>query len=265
MASTWPAGTSSGRKPGFRSSTVLGGRLHERVPTAGGLPIEGGDYQDERLAEHRANGCGQFSAKASGDPDTDIGHLLAFGEKMRPGESIKLDANGGWRVDEAIRVMQATRGIDVYFEQPCATYEDCRSVRRVAGARSCWMRAHWTSGPSYAVGMTAYATRSISRSGGSAALGPHWRCAIFASALAIPVYVQCTGGSNVTQAAIVHLAQSTPRNVLLSIWDIGDLVGRPSATDPIERIDGHMAAHDAPGLGVTPRPDILGDPVAVYE
>ena len=68
-----------------------------------------------------------------------------------------------------------------------------------------------------------------------------------------------------TQAAIVHLAQSTPRDVLLSIWDIGDLVAMPSVTEPIERIDGHMAAHDAPGLGVTPRLDVLGEPVAVYE
>ena len=52
---------------------------------------------------------------------------------MRPGESLKYDGNGGWRVDEAIRVARAMGDVDVYFEQPCATYEEGREARRTTG------------------------------------------------------------------------------------------------------------------------------------
>ena len=40
------------------------------------------------------------------------------------------DANTGWRVDDAIRVVNAVRDRDVYIEQPCRTYEHCLTVRR---------------------------------------------------------------------------------------------------------------------------------------
>ena len=56
-----------------------------------------------------------------------------MGERMRPGESLKYDGNGGWRVDEAVRVARGMGDVDVYFEQPCATYEECREVRRTSG------------------------------------------------------------------------------------------------------------------------------------
>lgn len=51
----------------------------------------------------------------------DIAYLRWMGERMRPGESLKYDGNGGWRVDEAVRVARAMGEVDVYFEQPCAT------------------------------------------------------------------------------------------------------------------------------------------------
>src|SRR5438270_160614 len=40
------------------------------------------------------------------------------------------DANTGWLMHDALRVVRAVRDIDLYIEQPCLTYEQCLSVRR---------------------------------------------------------------------------------------------------------------------------------------
>ena len=40
------------------------------------------------------------------------------------------DANTGWLMHEAARVVDAVAGLDVYIEQPCKTYEECLTIRR---------------------------------------------------------------------------------------------------------------------------------------
>jgi L-alanine-DL-glutamate epimerase-like enolase superfamily enzyme len=84
-------------------------------------------------------------------------------------------------------------------------------------------------------------------------------------ALGIPVHIQCAGGSSITQAAIVHLAQSTPADRLLYIWDIGDLVSLETVQNPVLPVNGTMCAHNVPGLGVEPKEQILSESVMVFE
>ena len=50
--------------------------------------------------------------------------------RLQGGEVLIADANTGWRQHEAVRVCQALRDVDVYIEQPCASYEECLAVRR---------------------------------------------------------------------------------------------------------------------------------------
>ena len=40
------------------------------------------------------------------------------------------DANTGWTQHQAMRVADAVRNVDVYIEQPCASYQECLAVRR---------------------------------------------------------------------------------------------------------------------------------------
>ena len=51
------------------------------------------------------------------------------------GESIQqmplfCDANTGWKMHDAIRVINGVRDLDVYIEQPCLSYQECLSVRQ---------------------------------------------------------------------------------------------------------------------------------------
>lgn len=76
--------------------------------------------------------------------------------------------------------------------------------------------------------------------------------------------VQCMGGSGITGAAISHLAHSTPERVLLHVWDPMNLIETVTTEGApiVER--SRIRVNDRPGLGVSPREDVLGSPVARY-
>jgi hypothetical protein len=62
-------------------------------------------------------------------------------------------------------------------------------------------------------------------------------------------------------AAIAHLAHSTPPEYLFTATDFNSYVTVSLADGAPQRVGGRMAASTRPGLGVTPRPDVLGKPV----
>jgi len=49
---------------------------------------------------------------------------------LQKGDVLVADANTGWTQHQAIRVAHAIRDVDVYIEQPCASYQECLAVRR---------------------------------------------------------------------------------------------------------------------------------------
>ena len=245
--------------------TLFGGMLSEFPATAGWIPPQHGDWMDEMIAHHRANGCHMFSTKASGNPEADIEFINRLGEKMDPGESIKVDANGGWRVDQALRVMRATAAVDAYFEEPCSGYEANRNLRRSIDRPitldECALDLEtvvrgWHDGICDSINL------KIGRVGG---LTPALQIRDLCAMLGIPFHVQCAGGSGITQAAIVHLAHASAPERLLYIWDIGDLVSQQIVRNPVPHNKGRMHAHELPGLGVEPITEMLGDPVAVFD
>ena len=60
----------------------------------------------------------------------DIARIRAVRAALEPGDGLVADANTGWLMHEAVRVVRAVRDVDVYIEQPCLTYEECLSIRR---------------------------------------------------------------------------------------------------------------------------------------
>ena len=80
-------------------------------------------------------------------------------------------------------------------------------------------------------------------------------------ALGIAMTIEDTWGSDVTTAAIAHLAHSTPPELLLSTTDFNSYVTVSTAEGAPCRTNGRMKASAAPGLGVTPRMEALGAPV----
>jgi L-alanine-DL-glutamate epimerase-like enolase superfamily enzyme len=162
---------------------------------------------------------------------------------------------------QAARVVSAVRDVDVYIEQPCRSYEECLTIRRQT-TRPFILDE---SIDDLAILLRAYADRAmdainlkISKVGGlSKARVIRDVCA----ALGIAMTIEDTWGSDVTTAAIAHLAHSTLPELLLSTTDFNSYVTVSTANGAPCRANGRMKASAAPGLGVTPRMEALGEPV----
>ena len=72
--------------------------------------------------------------------------------------------------------------------------------------------------------------------------------------------IEDSWGGDVTTAAIAHLAHSTPPELLFTSTDFNSYVTVSTAEGAPQRQNGRMAASTAPGLGITPRAEVLRNP-----
>jgi L-alanine-DL-glutamate epimerase-like enolase superfamily enzyme len=79
--------------------------------------------------------------------------------------------------------------------------------------------------------------------------------------LGIAMTIEDTWGGDIVTASIAHLAHSTPPEFLFTTTDFNSYVTVSIAEGAPQRKDGRMATSSAPGLGITPRFDVLGAPV----
>jgi len=79
--------------------------------------------------------------------------------------------------------------------------------------------------------------------------------------LGLGVTIEDTWGGDIVTAAISHLAHSTPARNLFTSTDFNSYVTVSIAEGAPERSKGRMSAPVAPGLGVRPRMEVLGEPV----
>jgi O-succinylbenzoate synthase len=82
----------------------------------------------------RASGCGTAKVKVAEPGQTladDLARVEAVRDAIGPGGRVRIDANGGWSVDEAVRNLKELARFDLeYVEQPCASVHDLAAVRR---------------------------------------------------------------------------------------------------------------------------------------
>ena len=61
----------------------------------------------------------------------DVARVRAVRETLGPEGRVRIDANGGWNIDEAERAVHALAEFDLeYIEQPCATLDELAELRR---------------------------------------------------------------------------------------------------------------------------------------
>ena len=110
--------------------------VRDRVPVNVTVPAVGPERAREIVA---ASGCRTAKVKVAdaavkdrGQSDAgDIARVEAVRDALGPGGKIRVDANGGWEVDQAKRILRqlARFGLE-YAEQPCATLEAMAELRR---------------------------------------------------------------------------------------------------------------------------------------
>lgn len=243
---------------------LMGGRFGDTVALYRAISQRPADEMAENVAGHRADGYTKFQLKVGGRPVEDIARIRAVAEVLDDGEVLVADANTGWRVDDALRVVNAVRDVDVYIEQPCRSYEHCLVVRHKTSLPfildenitdiHALMRGHED-------GAMDVINLKISKVGG---LSKARQIRDLCVSLNLPMTIEDSWGGDIITAAIAHLAHSTPEALRFSATDFNSYVTVSNATGAPERVDGRMRAPDAPGLGIELNHDALGEPVAVY-
>ncbi|WP_139418207.1 o-succinylbenzoate synthase [Agromyces laixinhei] len=106
--------------------------LRDRVPVNATVPAVDPDSVAAVLA--RFAGCRTAKVKVAGGDETlaqDVARVRAVREALGPEGRIRVDANGGWNVDEAEHAIHELAPFDLeYVEQPCASVEELAEIRR---------------------------------------------------------------------------------------------------------------------------------------
>jgi L-alanine-DL-glutamate epimerase-like enolase superfamily enzyme len=241
--------------------TLLGGRYGEDFGLYRAISQESAEAMAKRVAAYRAEGYRRFQLKVGADPLEDIQRIRAVAAMLQPGDRLVADANTGWLMHDALRVVRGVRDIDVYIEQPCLTYEECLTVRRhcdhpfvldeVIDSIDVLLRAH-------ADRAMDVVNLKISKLGG---LTKTRQARDLCVSLGVAMTLEDSWGGDIITAAIAHLAHSTPPEFLFTATDFNSYVTVSIADGSPRRRNGQMAASTAPGLGVTPKRDVLGEPV----
>jgi L-alanine-DL-glutamate epimerase-like enolase superfamily enzyme len=246
---------------GLPLCSLLGGRHGEHVELYRAISQEAPETMAERVSGYRAEGYRRFQLKVGAGVDVDIARVRACAAALSSGDVLVADANTGWLPHEALRVVRALDDVDVYIEQPCASYENCLRVRRATShpfvldetidGLEPFLRAH-------ADGAMDVVNLKISKLGG---LTPTRRLRDLCVELGIAMTLEDTWGGDLVTAAIAHLAHSTPEELRFSATDFNSYGTRSYADGAPQRRDGRMQASREPGLGARPREAELGAPV----
>lgn len=254
-----------GKVTGQPVCVLLGGRYGEDFGLYRAISQEAPAAMASRVAGYRAEGYRRFQLKVGGNPDEDIERIRAVAAELRPGDRLVADANTGWLMHEAMRVVRAVRDVDVYIEQPCLSYEECLSVRRhtdhpfvldeVIDSADMLLRARNDRAMDVV-------NLKISKLGG---LTRARQVRDLCVSLGIAMTLEDSWGGDVTTAAIAHLAHSTPPEFLFTATDFNSYVTVSNADGAPKRNHGRLAASTSPGLGISPRMEVLGKPVVIVE
>jgi L-alanine-DL-glutamate epimerase-like enolase superfamily enzyme len=250
-----------GKASGLPVCELMGGRYGEDFPLYRAISQDTPDAMAAKVAAYRGEGYRRFQLKVGSDVETDIARIRTVRNALGAGDILVADANTGWLKHEALRVCRAVEDIDVYIEQPCATYEECLAIR-----------GKW-SGPfvlDESIDGLAPLIRGhvdqamdvvnlkISKLGG---LTKARQARDLCVELGLAMTIEDSWGGDIVTAAIAHLAHSTPPEWLFTSTDFNSYVTVSTAVGAPKRSDGRLSASREPGLGMEPRLDVLGSPL----
>ena len=250
-----------GQTTGLPICELLGGRYGDDFVLYRAISQQEPEAMADNVQSYREEGYRRFQLKVGGDPDVDIQRIHKVAERLQTGDKLVADANTGWLMHEAARVVRGVADVDVYIEQPCFSYEECLSIRRRTNHPFVMDECI----DSLDVLMKGYADQAmdvvnikISKFGGlTKAAQARELCA----SIGVGMTIEDSWGGDITTAAIAHLAHSTPTDLLFSSTDFNSYGPVSNAENAPQRVNGRMSASTDPGMGCAPRMDVLGEPV----
>ena len=250
-----------GKATGLPVHHLLGGARQDSVALYRAISQADPEAMAKSVAGYRDEGYRKFQLKVGGEVRDDIERIRACRGMLRPDDILVADANTGWTLHEAARVVGAVETLDVYVEQPCRSYEECLAIRRrtalpfvldeVIDGVDALLRA-------LADRAMDVVNLKISKVGG---LTKARLIRDLCVSQGVAMTVEDSWGGDIVTASIAHLARSTPAALLFSATDFNSYGTRTIAAGAPRRHDGRMTASDRPGLGIEPLMDVLGEAV----
>lgn len=246
---------------------LLGGRAVRDMPLYHSITCVTPDEMARMARVAFDQGMRQFQVKLGADNDwqADVERLTRVREAVGDGPLVYGDWNCGSNALTATRVGRAAAHLDIMLEQPCPTIDECAHVRAATGLpmkldESAHDIASILAG--HQAGCMDAVALKLSKMGGLSAMR---RTRDLCLSLGTQMCIEDTWGSDVTTAALLHLAAATPARGIMNTCDLSHYVGpRLDATAPARR-NGRIAPPEGPGLGVAPDPEALGQPRAILD
>lgn len=249
---------------------LLGGRTDANMPLISSIHAANPDEMRQRVAQYRDRGYIGHSIKigasrTDGGPTLDASRIEQALADAERDEFFIVDGNGGLTVEHALRVLNLLPPqLDFVLENPCETWRENVSLRRrtdvpmfldeLADGNEAIVRAIADDAID-GIGL------KVSTSGGLTRSRQHRDMCLAAG---LPMSVQATTGSEVAFAALAHLGQTVPPEMLRCVLDPTDMVTTRTAEFDADVSDGEVRVGDSPGLGLSVDQDVLGEPVASY-
>jgi L-alanine-DL-glutamate epimerase-like enolase superfamily enzyme len=179
----------------------------------------------------------------------DAGRVAAVRAAAGPEVALRLDANGAWNVEEAVRAIDALSpaGLEL-VEEPTHGLNAVREVRERVAVRVSIDETSAEHG-ALGAGVADAVCLKISRCGGISAL---LVAATLVRASGAEVYLASTLDGPLGVAAAVHVAAALASRGPLAPSGLATLGMFDGLDDPLPAREGRIALPTAPGLGVDP-------------
>ncbi len=255
----------AGQVAGLPIADLMGGGSRTPRAIASSVGAKTVEETREVIDRYRQRGYVAHSVKIGGDVERDIARVRDVENRRNPGEIVLYDVNRGWTRQQALQVMSSCEDLNVTFEQPCESLDD---IAAIAGRHSAPVSVDESL-------VTLQDATRIARDGLAEVFGIKLnrvggltkaaRTRDIALAHGIDMFVMATGGSVLADTEALHLAATIPDANCRAVWVCQDMITVDIAGGRGPRnVDGHLTLTDAPGLGVHPDENTLGDLVAVY-
>lgn len=180
----------------------------------------------------------------------DAGRAAAVRAAIGPHVALRVDANGAWEVEQAVRAIDALTPVGLELvEEPTHGLRAVRAVRERVAARVAIDETAAEHG-ALGAGVADAVCLKISRCGGIAGL---LAAAALVRASGAEVYLASTLDGPLGVAAAVHAAAALASRGPLPACGLATLGLFADLEDPLPVREGRIAVPSAPGLGVEPR------------
>ena len=213
--------------------------VRDRVPVNATVPAVGPEQAAQIV---RASGASTAKVKVAERGQAladDVARVEAVRDVLGSDGRVRVDANGGWSVDDAVAAVKALDAVGTleYVEQPCASVEELALVRRRVDVPVAADESIRRAADPYRVRDLEAADVAVLK---VQPLGGVRACLRVAEEIGLPVVVSSAVESSVGLAAGVALAAALPELPYACGLGTTSLLGADVTSTPLDAVDGWL-------------------------